>query len=220
VITILCQRKVDTADAKPPSPVQIRAAPPTFLMRRTASAAKNGRYTLQGISATTLSALIQAAYNVKEFQILEAPSWVNSDRYDVDARAPGAATFEQMRPMLQSLLADRFKLTLHRDTRKLPVYELVPAAKGLTIVPMKEGSCVPIEQAKCRHAGVRAFDLHRGRGTTRHEAAIHDRTSRNARNRPRRATFTELTHPSCSATAVLSQNWIERPCRVASACSA
>jgi uncharacterized protein (TIGR03435 family) len=111
--------KLNTSSGLPPLNVVSRT-----LMKRTASAAKNGRYTLQGISATTLSALIQAAYNVKEFQILEGPSWVNSDRYDVDARAPGAATFEQMRPMLQSLLADRFKLALHRDTRKLPVYEL------------------------------------------------------------------------------------------------
>ena len=73
---------------------------------------------------------------------------MNTERYDVDARAPGATTFEQMRPMLQSLLAKRFQLAFHRESRSLPVYELAPASKGLKITPMKEGSCVPMEQAK------------------------------------------------------------------------
>lgn len=44
--------------------------------------------------------------NVKDLQIDGGPSGVRSDRYEMDARAEGAATFEQMRPMLQSLLAD------------------------------------------------------------------------------------------------------------------
>ena len=118
------------------------------MLRLAATYAQNGRYTKQGIGATTLSILIQAAYNVRDFQILGAPEWVGSDRYDVDARAPEDTTFEQMRPMLQSLLADRFKLILGRETRQLPVYELVPARNGLTITPMKEGSCIPKEQAK------------------------------------------------------------------------
>lgn len=117
-------------------------------MRLSASAARNGRYTLQGNSAITLSALIQAAYKVRDFQILEAPSWVDSTRYDVDARAPGATTFEQMRPMLQSLLADRFRLTFRRETRQLPVYELVAAPNGFKITAMKDGGCLPPEQAK------------------------------------------------------------------------
>jgi uncharacterized protein (TIGR03435 family) len=117
------------------------------MMRLVATYARNGRYTKQGIGATTLGILIQAAYNVRDFQILGAPGWVGSDRYDVDARAPEDTTFEQMRPMLQSLLADRFKLTLRRETRELPVYELAPARNGLKIAPMKEGSCTPKDKA-------------------------------------------------------------------------
>ena len=53
------------------------------------------------------------------------------------------ATFDHMRPMLQSLLADRFKLTLRRETRQLTVYDLLPDRGGLKIMPMKEGSCLP-----------------------------------------------------------------------------
>jgi uncharacterized protein (TIGR03435 family) len=67
-----------------------------------------------------LNFLIQLAYNVKDFQVLGGPAWVGSDRYDVTAKPEGDSTFEQMRPMLQSLLADRFKLTLRRETRELP----------------------------------------------------------------------------------------------------
>ena len=103
------------------------------LMRHSAAASKNGRFSMRGIGATPLSVLIQVAYDVKDFQLLDAPSWVTSERYDVDARAEGDATFEEMRPMLQSLLADRFNLALRRETRQLPVYELVTARNGLNI---------------------------------------------------------------------------------------
>src|SRR4029453_8789010 len=82
------------------------------------------------------------------FQIIGGPAWMNSDQYDLDARAGGEATIDQMRPMLQSLLADRFTLRLRRETRPLPVYELVAAKNGLKIAPMKEGSCVSVDHAK------------------------------------------------------------------------
>jgi uncharacterized protein (TIGR03435 family) len=118
-----------------------------MVLRNGAMFTRNGRYSMQGINATTPSVLIQAAYNVRDFQILEAPGWVSSDRYDVEARAAEGTTFEQMRPMIQSLLADRFKLVLRRETRQLPVYELLPARDGLKIVPTREGSCVPREKA-------------------------------------------------------------------------
>ena len=130
-------------DARPP----FNAVDRTF-MRLTASGASHGRFTMRGFGAPTVSVLIQAAHQVKEFQVVGAPGWVNTERYDVDARAPGATTFEQMRPMLQSLLARRFRLEFRRESRPLPVYELVPARNGLKITPMKEGSCVPMEQAK------------------------------------------------------------------------
>lgn len=89
-----------------------------------------------------LEVLIELAYNAKGFQVAGAPSWTISDRYDVNAKAEGDANFEQMRPMLQSLLADRCQLTLHRETKELPVYELVAANGGHKIMEPKEGSCV------------------------------------------------------------------------------
>ena len=89
-----------------------------------------------------LHSLIQTAYNVTRFQVDGGPSWVRSDRYAIDARAAGNATGDEMRAMLQSLLADRFQLTLLRETRTLPVYELVVADAGFKITPMKEGDCI------------------------------------------------------------------------------
>jgi uncharacterized protein (TIGR03435 family) len=119
-----------------------------FLRTAGAGNAKNGRFWMLGdIGATPLTVLIQLAYAVNDLQLDGGPSWVRSDRYEVDARAEGPATFEQMRPMLQSLLADRFKLTLRRETRQLPVYDLMAAKDGLKIAAMNEGSCVTPEQA-------------------------------------------------------------------------
>ena len=119
-----------------------------FLRTAGAGNAKNGRFWMLGdLGAAPLSVLIQLAYNVKDLQVEGGPSWVRSDRYEVDARAEGPATFEQMRPMLQSLLADRFKLTLRRETRQLPVYDLLASKDGLKVGATKEGSCVPPEKA-------------------------------------------------------------------------
>ena len=83
-----------------------------------------------------LIAYIYFAYNLSgnQFQVLlpELPKWVISDRFDVDARAFGNPTKAQMRLMMQSLLADRFKLAIHSETRQLPVFALVLADPGKT----------------------------------------------------------------------------------------
>jgi uncharacterized protein (TIGR03435 family) len=93
----------------------------------------------------TLDQLIQLAYNVKDFQVVGGPSWANSDRYAFIAKAGGNATFEQMQPMLRSLLADRFKLTLHRETKELLVDQLEVATGGLKIMAAKGDSCVMMD---------------------------------------------------------------------------
>lgn len=55
----------------------------------------------------------------------QLPKWVATDRFDIQARAEGNATKDQMRLMIQSLLADRFKLAIYYETRQLPVFGLV-----------------------------------------------------------------------------------------------
>jgi uncharacterized protein (TIGR03435 family) len=91
-----------------------------------------------------LHLLIQLAYDVKAFHIQGGPSWVRSDRYAIEAKAPDKANPDQVRTMLRSLLADRFKLKIRGVTRTLSVYELVPARGGLKITPMKDGECLTV----------------------------------------------------------------------------
>ena len=85
------------------------------------------------ISATYLSLrdYIRTAYQVKDPQII-APDWMASEHYDISAKMPaGTETGTgQIPKMLQSLLADRFKLVMHRETREVPVYALVVAKGG------------------------------------------------------------------------------------------
>jgi uncharacterized protein (TIGR03435 family) len=75
---------------------------------------------------TTVSNVIGRAYGVKFYQI-DGPPWILTERYDILAKAPDNTPKDQIPLMLQSLLAERFKLTIHRETRELPVYELIVA---------------------------------------------------------------------------------------------
>ena len=69
--------------------------------------------------------LIEWAYDLKDYQIV-GPQWIQFDeRYDITANAPGPATDDQMRPMLQALLAERFQMRSHFEKRELNVYALV-----------------------------------------------------------------------------------------------
>jgi uncharacterized protein (TIGR03435 family) len=83
----------------------------------------------------TLNNLIRTAYNVTSDRILGGPSWTacpGASSYDVVAKTEGEGTpsTEQVRLMLQALLADRFQLKLHRETKDLPVYQLVIGKNG------------------------------------------------------------------------------------------
>ena len=69
-------------------------------------------------------ALIEQAYEVHDDQIVGVPSWLNSRRYDIEAKADNSAAGEGGERMLQGLLSDYFKLAVHRETRLIPVYEL------------------------------------------------------------------------------------------------
>jgi uncharacterized protein (TIGR03435 family) len=93
------------------------------------------------ITGTTTRELIAEAYNVKDYQISGGPSWINSEKYDIDAKEHNSRIaelqklpFEQLenhiRLMDRSLLADRFKLMLSHDTKELPVYTLTIANNG------------------------------------------------------------------------------------------
>jgi len=81
------------------------------------------------IQNSTLSQCIQWAYNVQAFQV-SGPSWIDSERFDIAAKASGAAPQDQLRLMLQTLLKERFKLEFHRESKELPGYALLVAKGG------------------------------------------------------------------------------------------
>lgn len=75
----------------------------------------------------TASQLIRYAYDMQEFQIIGGPSWLRSSRFDVSAKAEGPTTQDRMRLMVRRLLADRFGLRAHAESRELSTYALVVA---------------------------------------------------------------------------------------------
>lgn len=88
----------------------------------------------------TLREFLANAYDLKEFQV-EGPVWMATERFVLDATMPPATTREQRLSMLKNLLADRFKVTAHRDTKELPMYSLVVAKNR---PKMKESPDVPV----------------------------------------------------------------------------
>src|SRR5215470_1715089 len=78
----------------------------------------------------SLKDLLTMAYRMKDYQVL-GPPWLAVDRFDVAAKLPEGAAREQVPEMMQSLLAERFKVKLHRESKEFPVYGLVVAKGGL-----------------------------------------------------------------------------------------
>ncbi len=93
------------------------------------------RYT--GVS---LRDCIRAAYRVKEFQV-QGPEWLGSERFDIVAKLPAGSSQDQIPEMLQDLLAERFRLALHRDKKEQAIYALVAAKGG----PKLKAAEVPAE---------------------------------------------------------------------------
>jgi uncharacterized protein (TIGR03435 family) len=73
--------------------------------------------------------IVMNAYGVKNFQI-SGPGWLDTGHFDVLAKVPKGATEEDLKIMLQNLLAERFQLKLHREKKELPIYALVVARNG------------------------------------------------------------------------------------------
>ena len=89
--------------------------------------------------SVSLADLIMDAYRVKKYQIIGLPSWGASGRdlYDLEAKVADDATptVDEARLMLQSVLAERFQLRIHHETRELPVYALVAGKNGVKVLP-------------------------------------------------------------------------------------
>jgi uncharacterized protein (TIGR03435 family) len=80
----------------------------------------------------TVEMLIAWAYRVQNYQLSGGPAWITADTFDIEARSDrGALTPDEMASMVQSLLADRFRLKIHRETTEGSVYALVVGKNGL-----------------------------------------------------------------------------------------
>ena len=86
--------------------------------------------------------LLLYAYGIKEFELVGAPNWLNTERYDIEGkleipRGPN----DDMEPVIQALLVDRFKLRVHGESKETAVFFLVPAKGGLKLKSVKQ--CTP-----------------------------------------------------------------------------
>jgi uncharacterized protein (TIGR03435 family) len=88
-----------------------------------------------------LRLLIETAYDVQTFQIQGGPEWMNSQGWDVEAKAEGDPERSQIWRMLQSMLEDRFQLNVHRETKEFAVYRLVRGKRGFLRPKQEEGAC-------------------------------------------------------------------------------
>jgi uncharacterized protein (TIGR03435 family) len=121
-----------------------QAAPAPSFEAASVKPSKDGPDSGSGITTTkgrisarnvTLKRCVRGAYGIEEAQVLGGPKWVDEARYDIEARAAGPAGDHELMMMLQSLLAERFKLAFHRETRALPGYALVLGKGGLKAKP-------------------------------------------------------------------------------------
>lgn len=90
-----------------------------------------------------LGILVSFAYDVRGFQISGLPGWAWSERYDVMARAEGSPDYARFRVMLQGLLAERFQLRLHRETKPMKGFALVADKHGAKGLKVHEEECGP-----------------------------------------------------------------------------
>lgn len=133
-------------DAASPFAVAARPAFGAATIKLAATGRDGGRVrTLPGgrtfiASNVALKNLIVTAYSVRPDQVSGGPGWVNSDGYDVEAKADRSVSQTELMLMLQALLADRFQLTLRDEKKVQPVYTLTFEKAVPNLKPNKDGS--------------------------------------------------------------------------------
>jgi uncharacterized protein (TIGR03435 family) len=160
--------------AQPPSP----AAPQAFEVASVKPSDPNASTGLMGsmlsvrpqgpggiaVSNIPLRVLIRLAYGVQDFQIIGGPAWQMSSRFDITAKAPEGTTIaQQLQPMLKALLADRFMLKTHTETREMPVYALTFARSDKKLGPDLKPSSADCSNAAA-DAQKRAAEIAKGGG--------------------------------------------------------
>ena len=132
---------VSFSQSTPPAPAfevaSIKPAPPQARGRESVRTSVSvGRLNYTNVS---LSDLIGKAYSLQRPQI-SGPAWLDTERFDIVARIPAGVRRDQVPRMLQTLLADRFKLQSHNEEKQLPIYALVAAKNGPKLQKAKSTS--------------------------------------------------------------------------------
>jgi uncharacterized protein (TIGR03435 family) len=124
-------RSFEVASVKPRDP----ANPRSMMV-----ADPSGRFTAMNIPVVML---IRTTYGLQNDQVVGGPDWMRSEGFNITAKAPEGTPVTAMGPLLESLLAERFQLTFHRENRELPVYALVKARSDGSLGPrLKPNPCV------------------------------------------------------------------------------
>jgi hypothetical protein len=126
-----CAQAPGTRPAFDVTSVKLRAGSAQYLAFRS----NPGGVHLEG----PLRFLIRFAYGVQDYQLEGGPGWIDSESYVVEGKAVGAHDPQEMKPMLQTMLEDRFGLRMHRETKEGPIYSLVVARKQLGL-QLKSGA--------------------------------------------------------------------------------
>ncbi len=125
LIAVTCvAQNFEVASIKPGAPPGSRVR--VGLMRGGPKSPDPGHFSCQNC---TLMMLVTDAFNVRPSQV-SGPPWMTTERFDMTAKIPLGSTEEQVLVMEQNLLAERFKMTFHREKKEMPVYELVVAKGG------------------------------------------------------------------------------------------
>ena len=121
-----------------------------------------GRFT---VTNTPVASLVRYAFRLRDYQLIDVPDWASSTPYDIIATYPeGTAgpSDEQVRRMLQALLADRFGLQTHRESRQLPAYELRVARSDGRVGSQLAPSTLDCDQQPPQATGRGGFPICQG----------------------------------------------------------
>src|SRR4029450_12403218 len=122
LVALLAAASFAQSTSSPPTfeiaDVHTRPRSPSLALRRVVP---DGRYDLRN---ATMVDLIRTAYTIDADKVLGGPNWLEFDRFDVIAKVASKTSQETLKLMLQALLADRFKLVVHNDTKAIPGFVL------------------------------------------------------------------------------------------------
>jgi len=113
-----------------------------------------GKLTMRNVPSRVI---LMLAYHVRAEALTGGPAWLESDRFDIVAKASERASPDEMRRMLQTLLADRFTLAVHTDQKVMPAYALIVGKAGAKLGPTEDGL---LSEQGCRAAEGSAGQKH------------------------------------------------------------